>query len=66
MKQPFTDAHLTAIVTAAMPPRNEAEFDERSDTDFAHEIAGLARFRANVLKDRNGPPPSSAPSRPKR
>jgi len=51
---PFTDAHLTAIVTAAMPPRNETEFAERSDTDFAHEIAGLARFRANALKDRNG------------
>lgn len=50
----FTDAHLTAIVTAAMPPRNEAEFAERSDTDFAHEIAELARFRANTLKDRNG------------
>jgi twitching motility protein PilT len=51
---PLTDAQLTAIVTAAMPARNEAEFAERSDTDFAHEIAGLARFRANALKDRHG------------
>jgi twitching motility protein PilT len=51
---PLSDAHLTALVTSAMPQRNEAEFAERFDTDFAHEIAGLARFRANALKDRNG------------
>ncbi len=51
---PLTDAHLTAMVTAAMPPRNEAEFAENSDTDFAHEIEGVSRFRANVLKDRKG------------
>jgi len=50
----FTDAQLTALVTSAMPPRNEAEFAERSDSDFAYEIAGLARFRANAFKDRNG------------
>jgi twitching motility protein PilT len=51
---PLTDEQLTALVTAAMPKRNEDEFRERSDTDFAHEIVGLSRFRANVLKDRNG------------
>jgi twitching motility protein PilT len=51
---PFSDAHLTALVTSAMPQRNETEFAEGSDTDFAHEIAGVARFRANALKDRNG------------
>ncbi len=50
----LTDNELTAMVTSAMPARNEAEFAEQSDTDFAHEIAGLSRFRANVLKDRNG------------
>jgi len=50
----LTDAQLTALVTGGLPARNEAEFRERNDTDFAHEIAGLSRFRANVLKDRNG------------
>jgi twitching motility protein PilT len=50
----LAEAQLHAIVTAAMPARNEAEFVDRSDTDFAHEIPGVARFRANALKDRNG------------
>lgn len=51
---PLTDDILTAMVTSAMPARNEAEFAESSDTDFAYEIEGLCRFRANVLKDRKG------------
>ena len=38
-----------------MPEKNRKEFAERHDTDFAYEIAGLARFRANVFADRNGP-----------
>ncbi len=50
----LTDEQLTAMVTSAMPARNEAEFAEQSDTDFAHEIEGVSRFRANVLKDRKG------------
>ena len=28
---------------------------ERHDTDFAYEITGLARFRANMFMDRKGP-----------
>ena len=37
-----------------MPAVNQAEFEARHDTDFAYEIAGLARFRANVFMDRQG------------
>ena len=36
------------------PPHNRAEFEARHDTDFAYEIAGLARFRANIFMDRHG------------
>ncbi len=36
------------------PPANRAEFERRRDTDFAYEIAGLARFRVNVFCDRRG------------
>lgn len=36
------------------PDRNYKEFSEISDTDFAHEIPGVARFRANIFRDRNG------------
>ena len=38
-----------------MPARYKQEFEETSDTDFAHEIPGLARFRCNVFADRKGP-----------
>ena len=48
------DATLTAMLLSIMPDRNRAEFEETNDTDFAHEIAGLARFRANALRDRKG------------
>ncbi len=50
----LTDARLTEMVISAMPQRNQVEFAEQSDTDFAHEIEGVSRFRANVLKDRKG------------
>jgi twitching motility protein PilT len=38
-----------------MQPRYKQEFEETSDTDFAHEIPGVARFRCNVFGDRKGP-----------
>jgi twitching motility protein PilT len=43
-----------ALIDPIFPPRNRAEFDERSDTDFAYEIEGVARFRVNVFRDRKG------------
>jgi len=46
---------LKALLTPIMPDENLAEFEARHDTDFAYEIADLARFRANVFADRNGP-----------
>ena len=50
----LTDETLTALLQSIMPDRNKKEFAEHNDTDFAHEIEGCARFRANVLKDRKG------------
>jgi twitching motility protein PilT len=43
------------MLLAIMPERNRAEFAERNDTDYAYEIEGCARFRANALRDRKGP-----------
>ncbi|RMG47670.1 MAG: type IV pilus twitching motility protein PilT [Acidobacteria bacterium] len=37
------------------PPSNWKEFEETGDTDFAYEIPGVARFRANLFRDRHGP-----------
>jgi twitching motility protein PilT len=45
---------MRSLLAAIIPPHNAAQFEEIHDTDFAHEITGLARFRVNVFKDRFG------------
>jgi twitching motility protein PilT len=52
---PLTPDTMTALLEPIMPEKNRAEFAERRDTDFAYEIAALARFRANIFMDRKGP-----------
>jgi twitching motility protein PilT len=47
-------ATTESLLHAIMPEKNIREFAETNDTDFAYEIADLARFRANVLRDRKG------------
>jgi twitching motility protein PilT len=47
-------ARLDSMIQSIMPERNRKEYAETADTDFAHEITGVARFRANALKDRKG------------
>ncbi|WP_291981331.1 type IV pilus twitching motility protein PilT [Luteitalea sp.] len=54
-----TAPHLTAedirrLLAPITPEKNRAEFERRHDTDFAYEIQGLARFRANIFMDRKG------------
>ncbi len=46
---------VEALLAPIMPERNRAEYTQRHDTDFAYEIADLARFRANAFVDRRGP-----------
>src|SRR5919106_1654548 len=46
---------IEALLAPIMPERSRKEYIERHDTDFAYEIAGLARFRANAFVDRKGP-----------
>jgi twitching motility protein PilT len=46
---------IEALLAPIMPERNRKEYVARHDTDFAYEIAGLARFRANAFWDRRGP-----------
>ena len=46
---------VSALLQPIMPETNRAEYDRRHDTDFAYEIKGLARFRANMFLDRKGP-----------
>jgi twitching motility protein PilT len=51
---PLPNKALGAMLQTIMPERNRHEFAELSDTDFAYETAGVARFRANALRDRKG------------
>jgi twitching motility protein PilT len=52
---PLEPEMLEQMLRSIMPERNRNEFTETNDTDYAYEITGVARFRANALKDRNGP-----------
>ena len=50
----MTNDRLEALLWSIMPDRNRREYTELNDTDFAYEIAGVARFRCNALRDRRG------------
>jgi twitching motility protein PilT len=45
---------IVSLLEPIMPTKNREEFARRHDTDFAYEIPGLGRFRANVFMDRKG------------
>jgi twitching motility protein PilT len=51
---PLTAGAMRELLTSIMPAKNQEEFSVRNDTDFAYEIADLARFRCNVFMDRKG------------
>ena len=43
-----------AMLDEIISERSHHEFEETHDADFAHEIAGVARFRVNAFVDRHG------------
>ncbi len=45
---------MDQLLRPIIPEKNRTEFAARHDTDFAYEIHGLARFRANIFMDRKG------------
>ena len=50
---PVLDATMMShLLDPITPEKNRKEFEEKHDTDFAYEITGLARFRANRFMDR--------------
>ncbi|MDQ6894433.1 MAG: type IV pilus twitching motility protein PilT [Acidobacteriota bacterium] len=52
---PFQEEDLLARLYEITPARNREEFERRHDTDFAHSIPEVSRFRANLFRDRRGP-----------
>lgn len=53
-EQTLSAETMKELLTSIMPAKNQEEFDKRHDTDFAYQIEGLARFRANIFMDRKG------------
>ena len=51
---PLDATSMEDLLRPIVPDKNASEFAGRHDTDFAYEITGLARFRANVFMDRKG------------
>src|SRR5690606_13294073 len=51
---PLDPSELYALLEPIIPPANRAQFESEDDTDFAYAIEGLARFRANLFRDRHG------------
>jgi len=51
---PLDADSVVRLLDPITPEKNRHEFAERHDTDFAYEIPGLARFRANLYMDRKG------------
>lgn len=50
----LTPERMKKLLNPIVPNQNMTQFEEVHDTDFAYEIVGLARFRANVFLDRFG------------
>jgi twitching motility protein PilT len=46
---------LHAMHASVMSPEDREKFEETGDADYAYEIPGIARFRANAAMDRGGP-----------
>lgn len=51
---PIAPEALQRLLWPIVPPRNREEFQELHDTDFAYELVGKARFRANMFVDLRG------------
>jgi len=50
----LSSEHILLMCDEIAPAVNRKEFRETNDTDFAYEIPGVARFRVNVYRDRQG------------
>jgi len=52
---PLTADAVRALILPTMRSVSRKEYAAHNDADYAHEIAGVARFRCNVLVERRGP-----------
>jgi twitching motility protein PilT len=51
---PLSTEDVVQLLSPIIPGKNRAQFEKRHDSDFAYELEGVGRFRANVFLDRKG------------
>ena len=51
---PLSPEDVVQLLAPIIPGKNRAQFEKGHDSDFAYEIDGVGRFRANVFLDRKG------------
>ena len=52
--QPMRGKALRALLEGIAPTHRFEQFEKTSDTDFAYELKGVARFRVNLFSERRG------------
>jgi twitching motility protein PilT len=52
--KPVSHEELKGLLFEILTEKQQALFEERHDLDFAYELAGLARFRGNLLMQHRG------------
>jgi len=50
----LTDETASKLLFEIMPEKNRDEFRACNDTDFAYELEGYGRYRANIFRDHKG------------
>jgi twitching motility protein PilT len=53
--EPIGAERMLQVLSEIAPESNAQQFKSESDTDFAYELEGYGRFRANFFEDRKGP-----------
>jgi twitching motility protein PilT len=51
---PLAEDEVRKLVLSIANGDQRSQFEKTNDVDFAYELAGVARFRANLFRDRNG------------
>ncbi len=52
--EPLTPEEAERMLFEITPEKNLKEFQECNDTDFAYELEGCGRYRANIFRDHKG------------
>jgi twitching motility protein PilT len=52
--EPLLPEQVRTLLEEIIPKRNQQEFADKRDSDFAYALEGLGRFRVNIFKDLGG------------